>query len=148
MTKKKSDHVEDLDDPQYDTLEVVPTENVLELNPEAAKPEPNVGDPDYDWSTHYGTDELYTHTFPNGTVVAIKTFEAIYTKTWLYSIRGLQTNVDFEFAAIDRAACPTAQEVLESLDDADSDPIADLFKAWTSKGTSRGKGDEGLTPGK
>lgn len=140
---KKSDTIESEDV----TLDLS-DETAEELVEEIELPEPKVGSAEYDWSKHYDTDKLYTHTFTNGTVVAIKTFEAIYTKTWLYSIRGLQTNVDFEFAAIDRAACPTAQEVLMSLDDSNGDPIADLFKAWTSAGTSHGEGDEGLTPGK
>lgn len=110
--------------------------------------EPKPGEAGYDWSLHYDTDDLYTHTFNDGTVVSMRTFGAIYNRTWLYKIHNLQTDVDFEFAAIDRAACPTAQEVLMSLDDTEGDPISDLFKAWTSSGTSRGEGDEGLTPGK
>lgn len=113
------------------------------------KAEPKPGAADYDWSQNYpeGVD-LYTYTFPSGTVVAIKTFGAIYSKTWLYKIRNLQSDADIEFAAIDRAACDVAREVLMSLDDTVGDPINDLWKAWVADGTSNGEGDEGLTPGK
>ncbi len=110
-------------------------------------PEPKPGDPDYDWSGHYDTTDLYTHRFPDGTVVAIKPFASIYSKTWLYKIRQLQTDTDIEFAAIDRAACPTAQEVLMGLDDTNGDPFDDLYKAWLEAGTSNGDGDKGLTAG-
>lgn len=110
-------------------------------------PEPKPGDPDYDWYGHYDTTDLYTHRFPDGTVVAIKPFASIYSKTWLYKIRQLQTDTDIEFAAIDRAACPTAQEVLMGLDDTNGDPFDDLYKAWLEAGTSNGDGDKGLTAG-
>ncbi|MEX3655246.1 hypothetical protein ABFW14_08185 [Mycolicibacterium fortuitum] len=109
--------------------------------------EPKPGDADYDWSGHYDTTDLYTHTFPDGTVVAIKPFAAIYSKTWLYKIRQLQTDTDIEFAAIDRAACPTAQEVLMNLDDTEGDPFDDLYKGWLEAGTKNADGDKGLTPG-
>ena len=111
------------------------------------KPEPKPGDANYDWSGHYDTTELYTHTFPDGTVVAIKPFASIYSKTWLYKIRQLQTDTDIEFAAIDRAACPTAQEVLMNLDDTKGDPFKDLYKAWLEAGTKNADGDKGLTSG-
>lgn len=107
----------------------------------------NPGDPGYDWSAHYGTGELFHYTFPDGKTVALKPFTSIYSKTWLYKIRGLATDVDIEFASIDRAACETAKAVLESLDDTEGDPLDDLFKAWVAAGTSRGDGDKGLTPG-
>ncbi|MFV8232333.1 hypothetical protein [Mycolicibacterium fortuitum] len=110
-------------------------------------PEPKPGDPDYDWSGHYDTTDLYTHTFADGTVVAIKPFASIYSKTWLYKIRQLQTDTDIEFAAIDRAACPTAQEVLMNLDDTEGDPFDDLYKGWLEAGTKNADGDKGLTPG-
>ncbi|MDQ2638108.1 MAG: hypothetical protein M3Y83_14665 [Actinomycetota bacterium] len=113
------------------------------------KAEPKPGDADYDWSAHYDTDDLYVHTFPDGTVVALKSFASIYSKTWLYKVRNLDTDVDVEFAAIDRGTCETAREVLAALDDtADTDPLDDLFKAWSASGTSRGEGDPGLSPGK
>ena len=111
-------------------------------------PQPRPGDPDYDWSAHYDTDDLYTHTFPDGTVVALKSFGTIYSKTWQYKIRSMATDVDVEFASIDRAACETAKAVLEALDDSVGDPLDDLFQAWVKAGTARGDGDEGLTPGK
>lgn len=134
-------------------LEVISEPAVVELNDapelteEAPVESPKVGDTDYDWSAHYDTDDLYTHTFPDGKVVALRTFKSIYSRTWLYKIRNLKTDIDFEFAAIDRAACETAQEVLASVDDVDGDPIKELFTAWMASGTSRGDGDEGLTPG-
>ena len=109
---------------------------------------PGPGDPGYDWTAHYDTDDLYTHTFPDGTVVALKSFGTIYSKTWLYKIRAMKTDVDVEFASIDRAACDTARAVLEALDDTVGDPLDDLFQAWVKAGTARGDGDEGLTPGK
>ena len=111
---------------------------------DTAKP----GEPGYDWSKHYDTDDLYTHTFTDGTVVALKPFAAIYSKTWLYKIRGMDSDIDVEFASIDRAACETAREVLLSLDDTQGDPLDELLAAWVAAGTSRGEGDEGLTPGK
>lgn len=119
----------------------------LENKGDPKKPEPKPGDADYDWSGHYDTTDLYTHRFPDGTVVAIKPFASIYSKTWLYKIRQLQTDTDIEFAAIDRAACPTAQEVLMGLDDTNGDPFDDLYKAWLEAGTSNGDGDKGLTAG-
>jgi hypothetical protein len=107
--------------------------------PQAPKPKP--GAADYDWAADYGTADLYSHTFPSGTVVALKPFASIYSKTWLYKIRTLQTDVDIEFAAIDRGASDTARAVLRDLDDTDGDPIDELFKAWAASAT------EGLTPG-
>ncbi len=105
------------------------------------------GDPDFDWSALYDTEDLYTHTFGDGTVVALKSFATIYSKTWLYKLRKAASNAEVEFAAIDRAACDEAQQVLENLDLKDGDPLDDLFQAWVKAGTSRGDGDEGLTPG-
>jgi hypothetical protein len=110
--------------------------------------EPKPGDAGYDWAQHYGTDKLYTHTFPDGKVVALKTFDSIFNKTWMYKIRKLQTNIDIQMAALDRGACDVAQEILEGLDDSgDNDPIDDLYSAWSKAVTSNGDGDEGLTPG-
>lgn len=110
--------------------------------------EPKPGDAGYDWAQHYGTDKLYVHTFPDGKVVALKEFSGIFSKTWLYKIRNLKTNVDIELAAIDRGTCDEAKAVLEDLDDDGADdPIADLWKAWSGSGTSNGDGDEGLTSG-
>lgn len=110
--------------------------------------EPKPGAPDYDWSAHYGTDDLYRHTFADGTVVALKPFGSIYSKTWLYKIRNMVTDVDVQFASIDRASCETARAVLESLDDTVGDPLDDLFTAWVAAGTQHADGDEGLTSGK
>jgi hypothetical protein len=131
---------------EYDGPAIVVDTSVPEPEPES-KPDPKPGDADFDWTALYDTDDLYTHTFPNGKVVAIKSFGRIYSKTWLYKLRNAASNAEVEFAAIDRAACDEARAVLESLDDADGDPLDDLFKAWTKAGTSRGDGDEGLTPG-
>ncbi len=106
---------------------------------EPAKPKP--GDKDYDWAAQYGTDNLYVHTFPDGTVVALKPFGSIYSKTWLYKLRKAVSDVDIEFAALDRGSCDVARVVLESIDDSEGDPLSDLFKAWAATAT------EGLTPG-
>lgn len=112
------------------------------------RPIPKPGDKDFDWKAEYGTDKLYVHTFKNGTVVALKELGSIFSKTWLYKIRNLKTDVDLEIAALDRASCDAARDVLDSLDDsAAADPIDELFKAWSAAGTSRGDGDEGLTSG-
>lgn len=119
-----------------DTLEVEPTPA------EPPKPPAKPGEAGYDWAADYpGVDNLYVHTFPNGTVVALKPFSSIYSKTWLYKIRSLQTDVDIEFAALDRGASDTARRVLAGLPDTDGDPLDELFKAWAASAT------EGLKPG-
>lgn len=144
----KKEHVDDLDDPKYDTeatLEMVSEEAVVELTEEPRKPE--IGDPDYDWSQHYDTDDLYTHTFPDGKVVTIKSMAAIYSKTWLYKIRDVKTEAQIAILGIERAACPEANALLMSLDDTTGDPFDDLYKAWLQASTSHGEGDEGLTSG-
>jgi hypothetical protein len=105
------------------------------------------GDPGYDWTADYGTDDLYLHKFPDGKVVALKPFGSIYSKTWMYKLRKAKSDAEIEFAAIDRAASDTARGVLENLEDTDGDPIADLFAAWVAAGTKRGDGDDGLTAG-
>ncbi len=112
--------------------------------PETDQPKP--GDTDFNWSALYGTDELYVHTFPNGTVVALKPFSSIFSKTWLYKIRSLKTNVDVELAALDRGSCPQARAVLESLDDTEGDPVDELWAAWSTADTKNADG-EGLSAG-
>lgn len=135
---------------ETDILTLTDTTDVdVDLASNTAKTdEPKPGAADYDWAPHYDTDDLYTHTFSDGTVVAIKAFGAIYSKTFLYKVRALPTEADIEFAAIDRASCPLAREILAGLDDTVGDPIDELWTAWVAAGTSRGKGDPGLTPGK
>lgn len=106
--------------------------------------EPKPGDADYDWSGHYGTDDLYVHTYPDGKVVALRRFKDIYSKQWLRSIRHLPTEFDIESAAIDRAACPTAQEIIDNRPcpvDGPDDDFAELYKAWVESDT------EGLKTG-
>ncbi len=98
------------------------------------------GDADYDWSKHYDTENIYRHTFPDGTVVGLKPFTAIFSKTWLYKIRSLKTNVDVELAAIDRGSCPEARAVLEGLDDTEGDPIDELWNAWSTSDSKTGEG--------
>jgi hypothetical protein len=120
------------DKPDNETPETDPT------------PEPKPGEAGYDWSKHYATDNLYVHTFPDGTVVALKPFTAIFSKTWLYKIRSLKTNVDVELAAIDRGTCPQARAVLEGLPDSEGDPIDELWAAWSTSDTKTGDG-EGLS---
>jgi hypothetical protein len=77
-------------------------------------------------------------------VVALKPFTAIFSKTWLYKIRSLKTNVDVELAAIDRGTCPQARAVLEGLPDSEGDPIDELWAAWSTSDTKNGDG-EGLS---
>lgn len=123
--------------------------DVIEPEEKKPKPEPKVGDAAYDWSAHYDTKDLYTHTFPDGKVVAIRKFQTILSDTFLYKIRKLPTDLDFRISCIDEASCETAQAVMESLaTEPGADPLKDMFTAWTAAGTSRGDGDEGLTPGK
>lgn len=112
------------------------------------EPEPVPGQAGYDWSRHYPGVDIYTHTFADGTVVALKTFASIYSKTWLYKIRDLATDADIEFAAIDRATCDEAKAVLRGLDDTAGDPLEELWLAWIAAGTAHADGGEGLTPGK
>jgi hypothetical protein len=109
--------------------------------PEEVKPAAKPGDKNYDWAAVYGTTDLYIHTFPDGTVVALKPFGSIYSKTWLYKLRKAVSDVDIEFAALARGSCDVARAVLENIDDTDGDPLSDLFKAWAASAT------EGLTPG-
>lgn len=105
-------------------------------------PAPKVGDPDYDWAPHYPDGaELYVHTFPDGKVVAIKSFKSIYSKTWLYKVNQLKTDIDVEFAAIDRAACPAAKAVLLSLEDSSGDPLKDLYTEWMRRGDGIATGE-------
>lgn len=109
----------------------------------ASLPEPAPGDPDYDWSQHYPTGaELYTHTYSDGKVVALRQFRDIYSKQFLRSIRHLETDFDIESAAIDRGACEAAQELIDSrpcpVDGPDD--FAELWKAWTSAGTDEPEG--------
>lgn len=112
----------------------------------AEPPKPKPGDPDYDWTPLYdGRTDLYTHTFGDGKVVALKPFDAIYSKTWLYKIRSLQTEADIQFAAIDRAACEQARAVLAELDDTTGDPLDELWKAWSA--AARKDDDDEITAG-
>lgn len=141
---KKAASEPDLTDETRDTTPA--SETPAEVETSVRKPTP--GDADYDWSVHYpaGAD-LYTHTFPDGTVVSIKSFASIYSKTWMYKLRQLNSQTETEFAAIDRGSCDEAREVLLNLDDTAGDPLAELFKAWLQAGTKRDDDDEGLSPG-
>jgi hypothetical protein len=109
--------------------------------PAKPAPKPKPGDEDYDWSAEYDGGPVYLHTFPDGTVVGLKPFGTIYSKTWLYKVRNATSDVDLEFSALDRGSCPAARRVLEGLDDTEGDPLSDLFSAWAKAGT------EGLTSG-
>lgn len=136
---KKTDHVDDLDDPKYDP----PAEEA------ADQPQPKPGDAGFDWTPLYGTGDLYTHTFADGTVVAIRSFGSIYSKTFLYKLRNAQVDTDIQFAAIDRAACATAQAIIESLEApiGGADPVDELWDAWSKAGTGHAEGDKGLSLG-
>lgn len=113
------------------------------------KPTPRPGDPDYDWAPHYPDGaKLFHYTFPDGKVVALRTFGAIYSKAWLYKIRHLQSDSDFQFAAIDRGACETAQAVLASVDAPfDTDPFEALWAAWINPDAAHGDGEKALDSG-
>ena len=123
-------------------MDVVPKDKPDELVDVESKPELKPGDKGYDWATLYGRDDLYVHTFPNGVVVALKPFTAVFDEVWLYKNRDLP-DTQLKFSAIDRGSCPTARAVLASLPDDGSmgTPISDLFSAWTAAATG------GLTPG-
>lgn len=111
--------------------------------PDETLPDPKPGDPDYDWSGRYGTDDLYVHRYPDGQVVALRRFKDIYSKQWLRSIRNLQTDFDIESAAIDRASCEVAKELIDNrpcpIDGPDD--FQELWKAWSSADA------EGVTAG-
>lgn len=116
---------------------------------------PRVGSPGYDWSAHYDTDDLFRYTFRNGTVVALRTFNSIYSKTWLYKVQQMvrdgATDVDVEFSALERATCPTAHELLLNLPDDQGDPLNDLWLAWVASGTKPAPDapdEDGLSAGK
>lgn len=104
----------------------------------AGLPAPKPGDPDYDWSQHYpeGT-KLYRHTYPDGQVVMIRRFGDIYSKQWLRSIKHLEIEFDIESAAIDRAACEAARDLIDTrpcpVDGPDD--FQELWKSWTSAGS-------------
>ena len=143
MPKTKDEPVE-LDE---ETVEELIAEEQVPVEPK--KPEPKPGDPGYDWAPHYQTADLYTHTFPDGTVVALRKFGDIYSKTWLYKLRNAQTDTDIQFAAIDRAACDVAQAVIEGIEAplGGKDPIDDLWDSWSAAGTAHVEGAEGLSTG-
>lgn len=117
--------------------------------PDATKPKP--GDVDYDWTQHYGDiPDLFKHTLPDGQVVALKPFNAIYSKTWLYKLRNVKSNDVVAILSIDRASCREVRAILADIDDAggDIDPITDLWDAWSGSGTSHsGDPKDGLTAG-
>jgi hypothetical protein len=119
---------------------------VVEPDPQPERV-PKPGEPDYDWSPHYDTTDLYRHTFKDGTVVAIKSLDAIKTRTWMYKMRDVKSDDQFITLAISRASCVVADGVLMGLDDTHSDPIDELWTAWLAAGTSRGDGDKGLSAG-
>ena len=126
--------------PAPEQVEALPLDGVEPV----AAPEP--GDPGYDWAADYGTDNLYTHTFSDGTVVALRSFGSIFSKTWLYKIRHLRTDIDIELAALERGSSEAARQVLDGLDDdSDIDYIAELWAGWSQSGTVHGDGDEGLS---
>lgn len=128
----KMDQLDQLDEPPHPPAEVVDP--------------PKPGDADYDWSPHYDTADLYTHIFPDGTVIAIKSMAAIYSKTWLYKTAQMKSASQVEIMSLDRAACEVASGLLMSLDDSDGDPVQDLIDGWIKHGTGLGD-DDGLTSG-
>lgn len=140
------------DEPQDDPREDVPAEDVEASDTQADEAEqPKPGDADFDWTKAYDTEDLFVHTFSDGKVVALRPFNAIYNKTWLYKLRNIESNDTVIILSIDRASCAEARLVLSGLDDerGAADPIDDLWKAWSTAGTSHsGEPDgEGLTAG-
>lgn len=128
------------------------TEGLKDGEPTAPLP----GAVDYDWSAHYGDVELYRHTFRDGTVVALRTFGVVFSKTLLWNLKNADTTSEVEFKAIMRAGCPAAEAVLNRVaaavldsDDYEYDPIEDLFESWMKAGTSTtDDADDGLSLGK
>jgi hypothetical protein len=107
--------------------------------------EPKPGEPEYDWTPHYDTPNLYRHTFKDGTVVAIRSMQAIQNRTWMYKMRDVKSDDQFIVKAISRASCVVADGVLMRLDDTHGDPIDELWAGWLAAGT--GNGDGGLSAG-
>lgn len=130
---------EDIAREESDTPEVVDLDQPVDTPEPKSPPAPKPGDPDYDWAPHYEGAELYVHTYPDGQVVALRQFKDIYSKQWLRSIRDLATDFDVESAAVDRAACETAREVIDNRPApiGGPDDFDVLFKAWSG----------GVTPG-
>lgn len=142
-----------IDDPSIE-LNAEPDSHPDGDSTEDAKPLP--GAADYDWSAHYGDVNLYRHTFRDGTVVALRTFSAVFSKALLWKLRNAESTTEVEFAAIGRAGCPAAEVVLNRVaaavlesDDYEYDPIEDLFESWMKAGTSTTPdADDGLSLGK
>ncbi|MGH3956950.1 MAG: hypothetical protein ACRDTI_23235 [Mycobacterium sp.] len=132
------------------TIDVEPEGKPVETD----KPLP--GAADYDWSAHYGDAELYRHTFRDGTVVAIRTFGVVFSKTLLWNLRHAESTSEAEFTGIMRAGCPAVDIVLDRVaravvdsDDYEYDPIDDLFASWMKAGTSSTpEANDGLSLGK
>ncbi|SKU84634.1 Uncharacterised protein [Mycobacteroides abscessus subsp. abscessus] len=122
-----------------------------------APQKPLPGDAAYDWSAHYGEDvELYRHTFRDGTVVALRPFGSVFSKTLLWKLRNAESEAEVQFTAIMRGGCPAVDVVLDRVaaaaldaDDYEYDPIDDLFGSWMKAGTSTTEdADDGLSLGK
>ncbi len=121
------------------TVTQVAENNDSAVDPSDTNDAPKIGSAEYDWAAHYDNADTFRYEFADGSVIEIRTFDSIYSKTWLYKVQSMvdagATDVDVEFAAINRAACPVAQELLMSLDDSVGDPIDDLWQAWVISGT-------------
>ena len=133
-----------------DRLDIVAEKGLVigSVEPQAART-PVPGDADYDWSPHYPKGaELFTHTYPDGKVVALRLFRDIYSKQFLRSIRHLETEFDIESAAVDRGTCDVARELIDTrpcpVDGPDD--FQELWKAWTSNGAGN-EDAEGVTAG-
>ncbi|SKI75369.1 hypothetical protein [Mycobacteroides abscessus] len=167
MTKRKT--LGPLD--EYGMHTVVETDDASPQSPEVTEPHtdtpeapkddepqgPLPGDADYDWSAHYGEDvELYRHTFRDGTVVALRPFGAVFSKTLLWKLRNAEATTEVEFTTIMRGGCPAVDVVLDRVagavidsDDYEYDPIDDLFQSWMKAGTSTTpESNDGLSLGK
>lgn len=150
---------------------VIETDDATPEAPEVPEPQtdanegPKDGEPtgplpgaaDYDWSAHYGEDvELYRHTFRDGTVVALRPFGSVFSKTLLWKLRNADSESEVQFTAIMRGGCPAVDVVLDRVagavidsDDYEYDPIDDLFASWMKAGTSTTpESNDGLSLGK
>lgn len=139
-----------------ETDEATPDAAETTVTPKDEPQKPLPGDADYDWSAHYGDIGLYRHTFRDGTVVALRPFGSVFSKTLLWKLRNAESESEVQFTAIMRGGCPAVDVVLDRVaaavlaaDDYEYDPIAELFALWMKAGTSTTEdADDGLSLGK
>lgn len=91
-----------------------------------------VGTAGYDWSRHYGTTDLFTHTFGDGTLIAMRTAANVCTADLLETMRRQSSGTAAAFTALDHAMCEEARALLLAIDDSGQDPVSELFAAWAT----------------